>query len=511
MLLPLYRSKVVPPTLIERKQGLYGWVYVPIRIDELMSGVLERTENMIDFEIIDGDGDSKSDLIYDADVHIQNAPGEKIHQQDFQSRMFHKRYRVALEGRVWTVYTSTLPEFDRTAAHAHWVIVVGALLSLAASLAMWSLVLARRRAQSLAEDMTQELRDSEARVHAIMDSVMDAIVVIDQSGCISSVNPATERIFGYSIEEMLGKNVTMLMPEPYRSEHAEYLRRYLETGQARIIGQQRELLGQRSNGDIFPMELAVARIEIQGQVMFTGIVRDITERAKVDRLKKEFVATVSHELRTPLTSIHGSLGLVAGGAVGEMSEKMRQLVEIAYNNSGRLIRLINDILDIEKIESGKLDVRLKTQALLPLIEQAMTDNQSYAAQYQVRYALNPNSPPVQVNVDADRLLQVLANLLSNAAKFSPPQSVVTIKVSLHQARVRVAVTDQGAGIPEEFRDKIFQKFTQADSSDTRQKGGTGLGLAISKALIQRMQGEMGFHVEPGAGTTFYFELPRCDS
>lgn len=235
--------------------------------------------------------------------------------------------------------------------------------------------------------------------------------------------------------------------------------------------------------------------------------RLLAEHTKIDQLKSEFVSTVSHELRTPLTSIRGSLGLVLGGVSGEIPPAARKLLDIAHNNSERLVRLINDLLDIDKIASGKMDFDLQWHELLPLIEQSLETNAAYAANYGVRYVLLTWLPGIKVKVDYDRLLQVMANLLSNAAKYSPRDGVVAVSMQQHEDWVRVSVVDHGAGISDEFRKKIFQKFSQADSSDTRQKGGTGLGLAITRALIEKMGGEIDFESNPGKGTTFYFDLP----
>ena len=507
MLLPMYQSKMVPKTSAERLREFMGWVYVPIRIEELMQNIVSITENMLDFEVLDGIDANKTDLIFDADGHLAGTSEPKILESHFKSRQFHKKSLIETQGQTWTIYTSSRPEFENTVAHAHWVIPVGLLLSLMASLAMWSLVNARRRAQTWADQMTLEVRARENRLKAIVEGVMDAIVVIDGAGRVESFNTAAERIFGYSVREIVGQSILGLIPEPYRSEYAGYLKSYKETGEAHVIGQTRELVGQRSDGTLFPMELSVSRIEIKGQLMFTGIVRDITERQKVDRMKNEFVSTVSHELRTPLTSIRGSLGLIAGGAVGDLPPKMRQLIDIAYSNSERLVRLINDILDIEKIESGKIVVNMQTHALMPLIEQAIAANRGYAEQHGVHFVLEQRLDAAMVNVDADRLMQVMANLLSNAAKFSPPNVPVLIHVYSVEDRVRIAVTDSGPGVPESFQDKIFQKFTQADASDTRQKGGTGLGLAISKILVERMHGSIDFESMSDQGSTFFFELP----
>lgn len=617
----------------------------------------------------------------------------------------------------------------------------------------------RKSHDSLEEKVAQrtaELNNSEIRLRAVLDNIVDGIITIGADGKIVALNPAAERIFGYKLADVSGKNIKILMPAPYSDEHDAYLGAYQATGRARVIGVGRELLGRRNDGSTFPLELAISEINISGERMFTGIVRDITERKraeqairdseerfrmmavyssdmitrlsadgvyhyvspasssligfdpselvgktiyervhpidvgllkqrllnvaknfvletvayryqdregnyiwletslrrlhqgargetdivavsrditervrdtqslnsfknildntldmivmfdpltlrfsyanrgatttlgydreelselganklcprfseqqlrialqplldgeqgslkletefrskegrefpieatfqlaaisggtplivgiardtterrKVDRMKNEFVSTVSHELRTPLTSIRGALGLIAAGAMGQLSDNAKNLVDIAYRNADRLGRLINDILDMEKIESGKMQFDMKPEVLAPLIEQSMESTRAYAEQYQVSYRVLGNIPNATVNVDHDRFMQVMANLLSNAAKFSPENGTVEIAVTENDKGIRITVTDHGSGIPEEFRSKIFQKFSQADSSATRQKGGTGLGLSITKAIIEKMNGSIGFATEINAGTTFYFELP----
>ncbi len=254
-----------------------------------------------------------------------------------------------------------------------------------------------------------------------------------------------------------------------------------------------------------------ARVTLDALGNVTGIsgtLNDITERKKVERMKNEFVSTVSHELRTPLTSILGSLGLVINGVAGEIPSSAKAMLDIAHKNSQRLVRLINDILDIEKIESGKMAFNLQPLELMPLVEQAIAANQAYGEQFGVKFTLENTLVGVKVNADSDRLMQVLTNLLSNAAKFSPPNYTVVISVARHKRAIRVAIADRGCGIPPGFRNRIFQKFAQADSSDSRQKGGTGLGLSICKAIVEKHHGQIGFATETNAGTTFYFDLPE---
>lgn len=365
----------------------------------------------------------------------------------------------------------------------------------------------------IAEDITERkqaetaLREQAQHTQAVLDNMVDGIITIDGAGIIGSFNPAAERIFGYTPAEVVGRNVKMLMPNPHRDAHDGYLRNYQATGVARIIGIGREVEGQRRDGSLFPMDLAISEVTRQGQPLYVGMVRDITERKRMERMKSEFVSTVSHELRTPLTSISGALGLVAGGALGALPEQAQQMIAIAHKNSQRLTLLINDLLDMEKIAAGKLHFEMRPQPLMPLIGQALEANRPYGAERRVSLVLKGEAAAAEVRVDSQRLMQVLANLLSNAIKFSPEGGTVEVALQAVAGKARVAVADHGPGIPESFRASIFQKFSQADASDTRQKGGTGLGLAITRELVERMGGSIGFESVEGEGATFFFDLP----
>jgi signal transduction histidine kinase len=254
---------------------------------------------------------------------------------------------------------------------------------------------------------------------------------------------------------------------------------------------------------------------IKGQIEKRGLLRALryaTQRKRLDRLKDEFVSTVSHELRTPLTSIAGSLGLLVGNAVGELPDAMARLLSIAHTNSQRLVRLVDDILDMEKMEAGRAVFNFKRVEVKPLVEQVIEANRAYAEGYGVRMRLEDGSIDLAADVraDPDRLFQVVTNLLSNAIKFSPADNEVVVSIIKERGLVRLTVRDHGLGIPVDFRPLIFEKFAQADARDARQKGGTGLGLSIVKQIVDRLNGKVGFTDAPGGGTIFSVQLPCWD-
>jgi PAS domain S-box-containing protein len=344
------------------------------------------------------------------------------------------------------------------------------------------------------------LRKSEAQQQALIDAIPDLMLRVHRDGVILSFKPSKGHMLPQGNGDVVGKTVDEVLPPMLAQAIRRYATEQLPTGEIAVLEYQ-----VTDNGQIIDHE---ARIIVSGDQEILAIVRDITERKKVERMKHEFVSIVSHELRTPLTSIRGALGLVANGVAGAIPPQAQTMINIAHTNSERLVRLINDILDIEKIESGHMLFDLQPIALLPVVEQAIADNRAYGAQFGVTFILEATAPDVHVNADRDRLLQVLTNLLSNAAKFSLPNSTVTVAVTRLDSCVQIGVADRGFGIPEEFHNRIFQKFAQADSSDTRRKGGTGLGLSITKAIVERCGGRIWFTSEVGHGTTFYVDLPE---
>jgi PAS domain S-box-containing protein len=345
-------------------------------------------------------------------------------------------------------------------------------------------------------------------LQSLMDSLPDTIYFKDTASRFIRVNRAQANLLGITDPDTAvdKTDFDFQAPEMAREFYAEE-QHIIATGEPLL-----DRLEFNPTPDGRPRWLSATKAPLKdrdGRIIgIVGLSRDITARHEVERMKNEFVATVSHELRTPLTSIRGSLGLLAGGVVGEMPPSAKAMLEIGLKNSERLTRLVDDILDIAKIESGKMVFHIETHNLPKLIEQAVDANRGYADQYQVTFKVESKVPEALVRVDADRLTQVVANLLSNAAKFSAPGGAVEVVVHRTGAGLRVSVIDHGLGIEEAFHSRIFGKFAQADASDTRQKGGTGLGLSIAKALIERMGGRIGFTSQLGAGSTFYIDLPE---
>jgi len=333
-----------------------------------------------------------------------------------------------------------------------------------------------------------------------------AVLELDSDGNLTQVNHAAEILFGYAAAELIGGHVKRLVLPEY---HAEFDRNW-----AKVIATREPMAGvkvrnPRRDGIAIVCEWSVTPlVNTEGQLL--GVIaqgRDITAQLEADRMKKEFTSTLSHELRTPLTSIIGSLQLVNSGVLGEVTEDVIELTQVAERNGQRLLDLINDILDVEKIESGKLTLAPEVIRVDELVSEALVLNKGFGERFKVRFEAAGRLAAHEVRADRKRLLQVMTNLLSNAAKFSPENGVVEVTTEETGPMLRVAVHDRGPGIPENFRGRIFGRFTQADSATTRQKGGTGLGLAICKRLVELMNGHIGFEDRPGGGTVFWIELP----
>lgn len=244
---------------------------------------------------------------------------------------------------------------------------------------------------------------------------------------------------------------------------------------------------------------------------FLIMLHDISDIINEERMKSEFISMVSHELRSPLTSIKGSMGLLLSRAAGELPSKARALLEISHRNADRLVLIINDILDLEKIANGRLEFNLEETDIAELLRETSAANSSLEQRHGVRIHVENNDSPMQVTTDPNRVIQVLTNLLSNAAKFSKPGERITIRAEENEDELRISVTDRGPGIPASDEHKVFQRFADLSNSNRADKGGTGLGLSVCKAIVENLGGKIGFDSREGFGTTFYFTLPKKNS
>ncbi len=357
--------------------------------------------------------------------------------------------------------------------------------------------------------LQEELERSRQQMRAIAANLPGAIFRLerhpDGALAFAYISDGIEALTGAPPDAIVGKpeHTLDIVPEPYRAR----LLSELAESVAKESPVNFEYDLRRPGGETWVRVLTQPRRDASGTIIWDGLLLDSTEWKKADQAKRAFVSTVSHELRTPLTAIRGSLGLIAGGAMGALPERAKRLIDIANTNSIRLTRLINDILDIEKIESDGIDFAMEPLDLAGLIERSVDANRGFGIARGVEIDLEDLPQGCTVRVDADRFTQVMTNLLSNAMKFSPDGGRVTVGVARQDRRVRISVTDRGPGIPPEFRPRMFQRFSQANTRDDRARGGTGLGLSIAKAIVERFAGRIGFDTEQGVGTTLWFDLP----
>jgi len=353
-----------------------------------------------------------------------------------------------------------------------------------------------------AEQQQKALQQSEEKYHNIFDSAPLGILHYTFEGKITSKNKMAMDLIEVSDDALMKINLLndvrdLMFLDAIKNSLKGQIGQYKGSTQAIISSSDKPIrMYCRGTHDV--------NGEISGGV---AILEDITEDSRVEKLKNEFISTVSHELRTPLTAIFGSVELLKNAKSQFTESQFDSLISVVSRNSERLLNLVNDILDIEKIGTGKMEFHFESLDLTDLLRQSIADNQSYADQYGVEYVLFEAPENTLMTVDKNRIQQVIANLLSNAAKFSLKDSQIQVGIIKKDNVVRVYVKDNGPGIPVEFQDKIFEKFTQSDASDTRKSGGTGLGLAISKEIVERMNGQLDFETELGRGSLFYFELP----
>ncbi len=342
-------------------------------------------------------------------------------------------------------------------------------------------------------------------INKLVNNLADSIVTVDSEGAIQASNQAITNLFNYPKKEIIGQSICKIIPDIEFCKEKYTIKNHKNLLDIQIDGRL-ELVGEKKDGTIFPIEISISRIEVDSNVMFSVIIRDVTERKEAENLKNDFISIVNHELRTPTTAIIGALNLIASSSQN-LPDQTKKLLDIAFNNCNRLEQIINDILDINKIAAGKMDYNLELANLTEIMKKTVEINETYAKQFDIKLIMVDNYPDITVNVDVNRLIQSVTNLLSNAIKFSPTDKPVELKIDQNEEFARIAVVDHGPGIPEDFRTHIFQKYTQASEKSNLRKKGTGLGLTISKNIIEKMNGNIGFTTETNKGTSFYIDLP----
>lgn len=376
----------------------------------------------------------------------------------------------------------------------------------------------RKAVQRQVDERTRELNDTSRLLRSVLEAATEfAIIATDPSGRIILSNSGAQKLLGYSADELHDNTPAMFLapeeiPQPIASETTEdghFFNRIVSRAAKEGLD-ARELTFSRKDGEQIPVWLTITPTQEDsgGITGFLVIAEDITERKQLDRMKNEFISTVSHELRTPLTSIAGALGLVNQGATGELTEKAHKMIDVAYRNTQHLSHLVNDLLDMEKLVSGKLEMTLIEENLQDTTREALDNIQAFADQKRIELELEGSEEKLFACVDRQRLIQALSNLLSNAIKFSPAGERVYVDFKRDKDGVAIQVHDRGPGIPEHFRHRIFQRFSQNDAADNRNQPGTGLGLAITRNLMSQMGGNAGFESTQGQGSTFWLWVPQ---
>jgi len=511
---PVFTKGDMPATAEQRRRQVFGYATGAFRLEDLVERAIAKLPREgLTVALFDVQAMQDDELLYADGLWAQRAhgAGDPDLRQPF---MF--------GGRQWVVRVAATNKYlDSYRSWRSWLILIcgflftgllGAFLLVVSSRTAKVEKLVVRRTAELQNELQERrraegvVRLSEARNRALLEHMIGGMITFDEESRIESVNPAAETMLGYREDELIGRSIALLIADAPANAQESFLRK----AHRAAIGRLTEWRGRRKNGDTFSSEAALFEFEVPDGRRFACNFQDISERREVDRLKSEFVSTVSHELRTPLTSIRGSLGLLAAGVLGELSPRVRDIIGLAERNAVRLTALINDILDFERLESGRVEMQMADVGLQPLFEQSLEAVRPMSDER--RIALICGTTGLRLRADATRVVQVLVNLLSNAIKFSPPGREVRVWAEEKEGVwVRVLVADRGAGIPEVYHQRIFERFAQVETSDKRDQGGTGLGLAICKAIVEHHGGRIGVNSAPGQGSTFWFDIPQASA
>ncbi|WP_020409782.1 ATP-binding protein [Hahella ganghwensis] len=412
---------------------------------------------------------------------------------------------ITVADREWVFVVAPTRDnyISRLSLSAWLVYVLGLLFSVMSGMVALFFTGRTVALETIVRQRTTALRDSENSLKAIVDNTPDALLVVDVEGVIVQANRSAESIFLRAMDELVGAEISQLIPS-LEGKNFHLRLEDLQSGAGNVM----ESFGVRRNGAQIAVDISVSDYGLENQLYHLVMVRDITERAEIDRIKDEFISTVSHELRTPLTAIKGALSLIKVQPI-QWDDKSYNLVDIAERNSQRLLELVNRILDFKKITEGDFMLRCACIPVHDWLNDICRTHQTFANQYHVEFVLDHVDDDLVLWGDGEYLTQVMVNLMSNAAKFSKPDTQVHIHASRQGDCIRIEVCDTGPGIPEEFSEKIFGRFSQADSSSTRSKDGSGLGLNISKAIVEKHGGSIHYQNRESGGCIFYFDIPQA--
>lgn len=428
-----------------------------------------------------------------AKAHVESGKGKALTDD------LHRRIDE-LQAEEMALLATRQAESERSSRLTTFVVFFGTIPSLA-FLVLGSMRLRRDIHQRIQAE--RSLRESNQALETLVAAAPIAIYTVDESGLIKSWNAAAEQIFQWKANEVIG-TIAPMVPQEEFAAAADLRRSILASGRAV------HLQAVRLRKDGTPIEVSLSAAPMgSSSPHIVVLAADISERRAMERLKDEFVSVVSHELRTPLTSLRGSLGLLASGRVGSFPENAKKMLDIALRNTDRLVRLINDILDVERMQAGKIRFEFVSCLAPEIVQTAVENARSLAEQKEV--TISCAVEPWLVQGDADRLVQTLTNLLGNAIKFAPPGTQISVRANRERENIKFSVEDQGRGVPQDKLQRIFERFEQVDASDAREKGGTGLGLAISKTIVEQHGGRIWVESEIGKGSTFYFTVPMADN
>jgi PAS domain S-box-containing protein len=498
LLRPLYRTSQIPPNQEARRANFWGWVYAPFVAKEFLDNLTQTQGSRLNLSVYDGPRLDEAQLIYSSTAASNRAGTAK----------YSKIKRIAVFGQVWTLQWQSTATFDNTLIEGGDKIVLfgGLLLTIIIAKVLYSHARREDKIRRLVDIKTLENKAIEEHFLLALHDAPNGMALISHDGDWLSVNKSMCDYFGYSEDTLRSLDLALVLgPDDPRA--VDKTISDLKQGEISVYRDETQFRHKNGCPIWGLMSMSVVNDAHNNAECFLVQIMDITERKGMDKMKSDFISVVSHELRTPLTSIRGSIGLLNGTLTKTLPTSASKMLDIAYKNCERLIRLVNDILDLDQLGNGELRLNMIEDTIASVIERTTITNQAFADQFGITLVACNDAPEAKINVDPLRLEQILANFLSNAAKFSHPDRDVLLHVQSKADRLRISVTNEGAGISESFKGKVFAQFSQAHAPETRDFSGSGLGLHISRELAHRMGGNIGYESVEKKHTTFWVEFP----